>query len=577
MRVAWLDGSDVSRFSLQLLKQLGGDPDPQFECHAFLAGTGTASSPPVPFARLAPNAMFSEVLATYDTVIFNMGCGEGAATVLQTLRRVPGVLILHERSYQSLFVRRCFDQLQSPSAFARLMHGYYGARGIDDLLHSGASDQACPLIEPIAALASALVVHSDEMQNYAKSFFRGPILRLDAPIGSDDAHEGNSRRYLDLLKAFVRDNRELLRRRARLVAPARDALPQPSPQPSDEQWWQSLLRARSAHNDLERDPDTRSPEPFIKWSDHDLARLISFFFLDAREPMALAQSILPFLSDRWQMYEVVSKLRWLQELGQVESTHLGDVTLPPAPIGDTQFWGLACQLKPPVFARLLYLAILQRPPKDYESNGWAQLVESGRPPADVLKRFLATTESRELRADRLLDELVAWAEEQAQVQSLTSGDDAAEWPQDLRIHFGDASGQTLPKVLGDWYPPEPVGRWTNGRSGGLSFRVPADLVSSLALSLRVRVAGTGRTGPRNLVAYCNGYRAASLQLADDGPREWIIPLNCAASHHVTVALIADRSFSPASADGSSDVRDLGIMLIEAVLIGDDAAHPAAAT
>jgi hypothetical protein len=567
-RLAWLyalDDPAGSRFSAGRLQQFHPGRDPQLECHAFVAGQGAASPLPVRSARLATDAAFQEILSTYDAAIFNIGSvGQGADAILQTLRRLPGVLILHEDSCQGVFAARCFGALQSPGAFARLIHRYYGTSGLDALLTSGASAASFPLLEPIAALASALVVHSDAMETCVRSFFHGPVLRLQAPGGDSDNDQ--SRNYLAGLTAFIRENRDLLRRRARFVAPVRDALAQPDPERQDEPWWESLLGARAAHNDLERDPDVRSPEPFLKWSERDIAKLVAWFFLDSPEPAQLekqVRSIIQCAADRWQVYVLVATLRRLQELCLGERISPDDLAIPAARILGTDFWALACHLRPAVFARLLYVAILQRPWEQGEPDRWAQLVESGMPPIEMFRRFVATAGEGELAAN---DRLALWADEQVLVQSLRRGDDVPSWQPGNRVHFSAASSAAAPRLVGNWHGAEAVGRWTHGRSGALAFRLPANAAPALTLTLRLRVAGTEQTGSRKIVAYCDGQKVASLDLANDSPCDWSISLNAAPESSVVVALIADRSFSPASAGVSGDTRDLGIMLIEAVLV-----------
>src|SRR5262249_34099742 len=117
------------------------------------------------------------------------------ARISSALRQVSGIAILHDYCYHHFFAHKCFEELRSPPAYARLIHEYYGSAGFNMALRSGVitRDRTLyapwdgenvadyPLMQPVAALAAAVVVHSRFMEERVAKFFKGPILRLFLP------------------------------------------------------------------------------------------------------------------------------------------------------------------------------------------------------------------------------------------------------------------------------------------------------------------------------------------------------------------------------------------------------------
>jgi glycosyltransferase involved in cell wall biosynthesis len=137
-----------------------------------------------------------EILSRYDAAVFNLGNNvQNHALITAALRRVPGIAVLHDFSYHHFFAHKCFDDLRSPPAYARLMHDYYGSAGFNMALRSGVITRDTtlyapwdgenvaehPLMQPLAMLAAAIVVHSQFMEEKVAKFFKGPVLRLFLP------------------------------------------------------------------------------------------------------------------------------------------------------------------------------------------------------------------------------------------------------------------------------------------------------------------------------------------------------------------------------------------------------------
>lgn len=201
VRLAWLspfsDRSDISAFSRTLLPSLGDDScGPRFDAHLFINENGPAFSSPIPSMKLPADSSIVEILSTYDAAIFNMGNNvENHARVLRALRAVPGIAILHDFAYHHLFAYLCFEDLKSPPAYAKVMHDWYASPGYNVAIRSGVATHGTrlyapwdsdhiaeyPLLEPVAGLAGAIVVHSKFMEDRVRAFFKGPVLRLFLP------------------------------------------------------------------------------------------------------------------------------------------------------------------------------------------------------------------------------------------------------------------------------------------------------------------------------------------------------------------------------------------------------------
>ena len=201
LRIAWLspfsDRSDVSAFSRCLLPHFGDEScGSAAECHLFANENGAIYRSSLPTMKLHHDVSAAEILATYDAAVFNMGNNvENHGAILQALRGMPGIAILHDFSYQHLFAHLCFEQVNSPAAYVRLMHEWYGSAGFGVAIRSGVATHGSrlyapwdsdhiadfPLLEPVAGLAAAVVVHSTFMEKRVRKNFDGPILRLFLP------------------------------------------------------------------------------------------------------------------------------------------------------------------------------------------------------------------------------------------------------------------------------------------------------------------------------------------------------------------------------------------------------------
>lgn len=200
-RIAWLSPygprSDIGAFSRVLLPHFARSDDaPAFDCDLFVNANGPTYDSPVPSIDIPAKGNIAEILLRYDAAVFNLGNNvHNHLEIAAALRALPGIAVLHDFSYHHFFANRCFDQVRSPAAYARLIREYYGSAGFNMALRSGVITRDAtlyapwdgesvadyPLVQPLAGLAAAAVVHSRFMEERVAQFFKGPILRLFLP------------------------------------------------------------------------------------------------------------------------------------------------------------------------------------------------------------------------------------------------------------------------------------------------------------------------------------------------------------------------------------------------------------
>jgi glycosyltransferase involved in cell wall biosynthesis len=199
-RIAWLSPygprSDIGAFTRCVLPHFMATDELRADCDLFINRCGRSYDSPTPSVDIPPGGTIAELLGRYDAAILNLGNNvENHGDIVSVLRRVPGIAILHDFSYHHYFAFKCFEELHSPPAYARLLHEYCGSRGFNMALRSGVITRGAtlyapwdgenvadyPLMQPLASLAGALVVHSRFMEEHVSRFFKGPILRLFLP------------------------------------------------------------------------------------------------------------------------------------------------------------------------------------------------------------------------------------------------------------------------------------------------------------------------------------------------------------------------------------------------------------
>src|SRR3569832_1505798 len=199
-RIAWLSPygprSDVGAFTRCILPHFAKDDALRVDCDLFINQCGPSYDSPTPAVEIPQGGSIAELMTRYDAAILNLGNNvENHGDIVKVLRRVPAIAVLHDFSYHHFFAYKCFEELHSPPAYARLIHDYRGSAGFGIALRSGVITRDAtlyapwdgenmadyPLMRPLAQLAGALIVHSGFMEEHVSKFFKGPILKLFLP------------------------------------------------------------------------------------------------------------------------------------------------------------------------------------------------------------------------------------------------------------------------------------------------------------------------------------------------------------------------------------------------------------
>jgi glycosyltransferase involved in cell wall biosynthesis/ribosomal protein S18 acetylase RimI-like enzyme len=209
MRVAWVtplaETSAVAEFSIHVAEALarrGVDVD------LWTSESNSRRSSVLPVKDLENGANKVAELARYDTVVYNLGdTPRYHRRIYDQSRRVPGIVVLHDRVYQNLFVGSLFlDSDERPlndpaaaDAYISTMRRHYGDAGEAAAERSLHGDERplweapgsmvnFPLVEEMLVGAKAAVVHSRDHADELRGRWLGPIAPLFLPSYPTD-HE----------------------------------------------------------------------------------------------------------------------------------------------------------------------------------------------------------------------------------------------------------------------------------------------------------------------------------------------------------------------------------------------------
>ncbi|HEY1961304.1 MAG TPA: glycosyltransferase [Rhizomicrobium sp.] len=392
----------------------------------------------------------------------------------------------------------------------------------------------------------------------------------------------SSREYVRQLKAFVVSHQELLHRRRRFVAPIFAAHPwdRRDVAETDEGWFDRLSKARLNFSLLERDPYVQSPEIFFRWPAKDLIALASEVLLHAPRHKPINSLITELLErlGRWKLYRLISKLRYIQALGERSS---GEFQIER--ISDPDFWSIAVRLDAEAAVRVCWLAILGRPASAAERNCYAAAIRDGVVPEQIIFQILTSCEYRERFNDGVLAGIACWARDRSVEQARAEfgrlkrerdlggvadpaiAEGVFRWPRGASVHF-NAQSPAVDSLFGETaYAAEPAGVWTKGYLAQMRFRTSEHAPYGAKLLLKFRVTGTNMTGERQITAMCNEQEIGIFLATDDEMHEWEISIPAGAvgnDNPVGIQLLCSAAFCPAAAGDSEDERLLGLMLAE---------------
>lgn len=200
-RMAWLSPfgprSDIGAFTRKLLPHLEGEEaGHRFETHLYVHEHGPTYPSPVPSLVLQRQPDMQTLLSLYDFPIFHVGNNqENHASIVEQMRRVAGVLVLHDHVYQHHLAYELFERRRAGPSYARLMGHHHGLEGLDLVHRSGVCRHGGALFQPwetehvarfplfqmMTGLAAAVVVHSAFSREQLRGHYTGPVLQLALP------------------------------------------------------------------------------------------------------------------------------------------------------------------------------------------------------------------------------------------------------------------------------------------------------------------------------------------------------------------------------------------------------------
>ncbi len=276
-------------------------------------------------------------------------------------------------------------------------------------------------------------------------------------------------------------------------------------EPDDAEWFSELTRARRALDLLERDGGAHSPEIFLTWPMDDLVAFTGRVLLHAASQTGFSAWLAGYAQrlGRWQFYRLIAKLCFYQALCLKPEVSKADSTVHAERVADIAFWDIATHLQPEIIVRMLYVCVLERASVPAEQENWIRRLRQGTLPEAMLLEFLSSAEYRQTFSDGVMADLEDWARKEILMASGRRLQKRPQmvWPVNEPMRFNDDNPVTKAMLGQLWHRHDAQGRWSDGRTGDLRFQLPDGAAGNdVTLALRVRVAGTGITGPRRVVA-----------------------------------------------------------------------------
>jgi glycosyltransferase involved in cell wall biosynthesis len=109
----------------------------------------------------------------YDTVVYQVGNSEFHTHMIQLLREIPGVVVMHDFYLSNLpYVNEFLNQVQG--SFLQEMKDSHGLKGMVDYVKSGVDSarRDWPIIWQVIKYAQELIVHSNNQNELLSSFYK---------------------------------------------------------------------------------------------------------------------------------------------------------------------------------------------------------------------------------------------------------------------------------------------------------------------------------------------------------------------------------------------------------------------
>jgi glycosyltransferase involved in cell wall biosynthesis len=415
------------------------------------------------------------------------------------------------------------------------------------------------------------------LQAAMESLARSPKRRIAiGRAGRKFALSTDSRTYARKLKEFLLENRALLARRSRFIAPERDAMPWRADDltTSDDVWLAGLGLCRGRWASIQLDADCRGPRPFLAWPVEQLAVFVCDVLLGLPPTKRTLRHFTQMMTQRGRMqtYLAISRLRALLDVLRYRNEDEKPVVR-DEPVLDPDLWAMIGDLDIVERCRLGFVALTGRTPTPREIDEFTR----AHPELDLAAlvqwisariglSFSAAQREKFVELQTFLRELPE--NEEAEDLNLTTP--IVSLP--LNIHFTRSEPNALILMQGGWHTVEDHGCWSKATAAHLRFILQPTDGERLRITLLLAVSGFERFADRRIKIYANGLEVASRDFIKNpaNVENFVyekIGFTWTRSTHtpMTVLLLTietDRVFNPAKEGVGPDVRDLGFLLCD---------------
>uniref|UniRef100_A0A7C2P0G2 Glycosyltransferase family 1 protein n=1 Tax=candidate division WOR-3 bacterium TaxID=2052148 RepID=A0A7C2P0G2_UNCW3 len=148
-------------------------------------------------------------LAKFSTIVYHLGNSRENVMSYMAIKKYPGIIVLHDRTYHNFFAHYYFDYLKKPNLYYKALSILYGepvtqyAKRENELGRFIWETEDCikyPMRELIYPYATAIVVHSMNYLEIVRNEYKGVIIYLPLPF------EAN---FLGLNRKITRKNLKL--------------------------------------------------------------------------------------------------------------------------------------------------------------------------------------------------------------------------------------------------------------------------------------------------------------------------------------------------------------------------------
>lgn len=139
----------------------------------------------------AKEKISTKLFKNFDFVIYNIGNSRDNFYVYETMREIPGVVILHDRTYHHFFAYYYLEHFCNYELYLETLEHFYGKEAViqaKEGFEKGIplwETELClkyPMREHFYSLATGILIHAKDYQEIIKKEFVGPVLFLPFPF-----------------------------------------------------------------------------------------------------------------------------------------------------------------------------------------------------------------------------------------------------------------------------------------------------------------------------------------------------------------------------------------------------------